>query len=133
MEKINVGILGATGTVGQAFIALLEGNPLFEVHELIASKRSAGKRYADACHWKRDSFIPERLKDRIVKFTDEPVESPLIFSGMDAEHAREIEEKYAHSGHFVISNTSIHRMDPQVPLIIPEINADHFEVLKNQP
>lgn len=133
MEKIKVGILGATGTVGQTFIALLEGHPFFEVHELMASERSAGKRYVEACRWKQNSFIPEKLKNRIVKSTEERVESPLIFSGMDANFAGEIEKKYAHDGHFVISNTSNHRMDPQVPLIIPEVNPDHFEILKHQP
>lgn len=133
MERINVAILGATGTVGQKFIALLENHPFFEIHELVASSRSAGKRYADACNWKQNSFIPENLRDRIVKSTDENLESPILFSGMDAEFAGEIEEKYAHAGHYVISNAKNHRMDPRVPLIIPEINADHFEVIKSQP
>lgn len=133
MEKIKVAVLGATGTVGQKFIALLENHPYFETHELVASPRSAGKPYAQACDWKQDSFIPAALRDRIVKSTEEELESSILFSGMDASVAGEIEEKYAHAGHFIISNSKNHRMNPCVPLIIPEINADHFEVIKHQP
>lgn len=132
-NKISVAILGATGTVGQKFITLLEGHPQFQVKEVVASPRSAGKAYKDACSWKQDNFIPADVADLIVKSTDEALESPVLFSGMDASVAGEIEEKYASEGHFVISNAKNHRMDPNVPIIIPEVNADHFEVLNRQP
>lgn len=133
MNKISVAILGATGTVGQKFITLLEGHPYFEVKEVVASPRSAGKLYQDACSWKQDNFIPSDVASLTVKSTDEKLESPLLFSGMDASVAGEIEEKYADAGHFIISNAKNHRMDPNVPIIIPEVNADHFELLKTQP
>ena len=133
MEKISVAILGATGTVGQKFITLLENHPFFEVRELVASSRSAGKPYREAVSWKQDRFIPETVGDLIVKTTDDKLESRILFSGMDAEVAGPAEEAYAERGHFVISNSKNHRMDKTVPIIIPEVNSDHFEMIKAQP
>lgn len=133
MEKISVAVLGATGTVGQKFISLLENHPFFEVTEVVASSRSAGKPYKDAVSWKQDRFIPESVGNLIVKTTDDALESRILFSGMDAEIAGEAEEEYARRGHFVISNSKNHRMDKDVPIIIPEVNPDHFELIKSQP
>lgn len=132
MEKIPVAILGATGTVGQKFIVLLEDHPFFEITELVASPRSAGKLYREACRWKQDIPVPEHIGHLKVKSTDEKLRSPLLFSGMDSSIAGPREEAYADQGHFVISNSKNHRMDEDVPLIIPEINHDHFEIIKTQ-
>lgn len=131
--KIAVAVLGATGTVGQKFISLLVDHPFFEVKELVASPRSAGNPYKDVCSWKQDIFIPTNLQQMIVKSTDDTLESPILFSGMDSSVAGPIEENYAHAGHIVISNSKNHRMDSDVPLIIPEINPDHFELVQKQP
>jgi aspartate-semialdehyde dehydrogenase len=133
MAKITVAVLGATGTVGQKFITLLHDHPFFEIKELVASPRSAGKPYKEVCRWKQDMFIPQHLQDIVVKSTDDDLESTILFSGMDSSVAGPIEEKYAHRGHIIISNSKNHRMDENVPLVIPEINADHLEVTKSQP
>lgn len=133
MEIIPVAVLGATGTVGQKFIALLEGHPFFEVTEVVASSRSAGKSYKEACEWKQDSFIPRQIASLTVKSTEEDLESRICFSGLDASAAGEVEERYAKEGKVVITNSKNHRMDEFVPIIIPEVNADHFEIVKKQP
>lgn len=133
MEKISVAVLGATGTVGQKFISLLENHPFFEVTEVVASSRSAGKKYKDAVSWKQDRFIPENVADLVVKTTEDSLDSRILFSGMDAEVAGPAEEEYARRGHFVISNSKNHRMDKDVPIIIPEVNPEHFELIKVQP
>lgn len=133
MNKIPVAILGATGTVGQKFIYLLENHPFFEVKELVASPRSAGKKYSEACAWKQDRPIPADVKDIIVKTTSDDLVSKILFSGMDASVAGEAETAYAEKGHTVISNSKNHRMDKDVPIIIPEVNPDHFEITKKQP
>lgn len=133
MEKISVAVLGATGTVGQKFISLLENHPFFEVTEVVASSRSAGKKYKDAVSWKQDRFIPENVADLVVKTTDDSLDSRILFSGMDAEVAGPAEEEYARRGHVVISNSKNHRMDKDVPIIIPEVNPEHFELIKVQP
>lgn len=132
MKPISVAVLGATGTVGQKFVALLEGHPQFAIAEVVASPRSAGKAYADACAWKQDQPIPERIAAMTVKSTDEPLTSPILFSGLDSSVAGEAEEIYAKAGHVVISNSRNHRMDADVPLVIPEINADHFSLVERQ-
>lgn len=133
MNKIPVAILGATGTVGQKFIFLLENHPTFEIKELVASPRSAGKTYIEACNWKQDRPIPENIQNIVVKTTEEKLESSILFSGMDASVAGEAETNYAELGHVVISNSKNHRMDKDVPIIIPEVNPDHFEITKKQP
>lgn len=133
MAKIPVGILGATGTVGQKFVYLLQDHPEFEIAELVASPRSAGKTYAEACAWKQDRPIPRNLAGKTVKSSDSPLSSPLLFSGLDASVAGEVEEFYASSGHLVVSNAKNFRMHPKVPLVIPEINHDHLEMVNDQP
>ncbi len=133
MDKINVAILGATGTVGQKFISLLENHPYFVVAEVVASERSAGKLYKDATNWKQDKFIPADIANLVVKSTADKLTSKILFSGMDAAFAGEAEENYAKLGHYVISNARNHRMDKNVPIIIPEVNCDHFEIIKSQP
>jgi aspartate-semialdehyde dehydrogenase len=132
MKKIKVAILGATGTVGQKFIRLLEHHPLFDVAELVASERSAGKSYAEAAAWKQDTPVPAAIAGMPVKPLSATLASPLLFSGLDSSVAGEAESAYAAAGHTVISNSANHRMDTAVPLTIPEINPDHFELVKNQ-
>lgn len=132
MGKIPVAILGATGMVGQKFIVLLKEHPSFEIKELVASERSAGKRYDEVASWKQNEFIPEFVRGMTVKSTDEPLESRILFSGLDSSVAGPVEERYAEAGHIVISNSKNHRMDPDVPLVIPEINHDHLALTKKQ-
>jgi aspartate-semialdehyde dehydrogenase len=131
-QKIPVALLGATGTVGQKFIVLLQNHPWFEIEELVASSRSEGKTYKEACAWKQDIPIPAYLADKTVIGAGEPLKSKILFSGMDASVAGPLEEEYAEKGHVVISNSKNHRMDPDVPLIIPEVNPDHFEITRRQ-
>ncbi|OQY36658.1 MAG: aspartate-semialdehyde dehydrogenase [Spirochaetaceae bacterium 4572_7] len=133
MNKIPVAILGATGTVGQKFIYLLENHPMFEIKELIASPRSARKKYIDACNWKQNRPIPSNIANIVVKTTEAELESKILFSGMDASVAGEAEVAYANKGHVIISNSKNHRMDKDVPIIIPEVNPEHFEITKLQP
>jgi aspartate-semialdehyde dehydrogenase len=133
MEKIDVAVLGATGTVGQKFILLLQNHPYFEIKEVVASERSAGKPYAEACSWKQDVPIPKNVAGLTVMSTEERLASRILFSGLDSAAAGTIESKYAEAGHLVISNSSNHRMDPQVPLVIPEINPGHFQLIYSQP
>ena len=132
MTKIKVAVLGATGTVGQKFIRLLENHPLFSVSELVASERSAGKSYAEAVAWKQETLIPAEIAQMTVKPLSAGLASPLLFSGLDSSIAGDAETDYAAAGHTVISNSSNHRMDSDVPIIIPEINPDHFELVKHQ-
>jgi aspartate-semialdehyde dehydrogenase len=129
---IDVAVAGATGTVGQKFIVLLKNHPMFRIKELVASDRSAGKKYHDACSWKQEIPIPEEYCGMKVKSSAETLDSPVIFSGLDSSVAGEIEKKYAEDGHTVFSNAKNHRMEPDVPLIIPEINPGHFELVKHQ-
>ncbi|MCG8571088.1 MAG: aspartate-semialdehyde dehydrogenase [Spirochaetes bacterium] len=133
MAKIKVGVLGATGTVGQKFIYLLEQHPFFEVSDLVASERSKGKKYQQAVVWKQDAEIPANVKDLTVKTYDEPLTAKIFFSGLDAAVAGDIETYLAEKGNVVITNSKNHRMDKDVPISIPEINSEHFEILKKQP
>jgi aspartate-semialdehyde dehydrogenase len=133
VEKINVAVLGATETVGQKFILLLQNHPFFEVKELVASERSAGRSYADACRWKQNTPIPRAVAELKVKSTEELLHSRILFSGLDSSVAGRVETDYANRGHLVISNSSNHRMDPDVPLVIPEINHEHLELIYRQP
>jgi aspartate-semialdehyde dehydrogenase len=131
-QKIPVGILGATGAVGQRFVQLLEGHPWFEVTEVAASDRSAGKSFKDACTWRLAGSPPGAVADLTVLTTDGPFRSKLLFSGLDSSVAGEVEAALAAKGHAVVSNSRNHRMDPDVPLLIPEINADHLDALVPQ-
>jgi aspartate-semialdehyde dehydrogenase len=132
MSRIPIAVLGATGTVGQKFVVLLQNHPQFEIAELVASPRSAGKVYSAACSWKQDQPIPDRVAEMTVKSTSDALSSPILFSGLDSSIAGDAEIQYAEAGHVVISNSRNHRMDTDVPLVIPEINADHFEMVSRQ-
>lgn len=131
-EKIPVAILGATGSVGQRFIQLLANHPWFRVHELVASDRSAGKTYGTAADWRLETLVPDDVAKLTVKNLGVDLESRLLFSGLDSSVAGEAEEEYARRGCAVISNSRNHRMDSDVPLLIPEINADHLGAIEEQ-
>jgi aspartate-semialdehyde dehydrogenase len=132
MARIPVGVLGATGAVGQRFLQLLEGHPWFEVVELAASDRSAGRPYREACAWRLPGAPPEAVAGVTVGTCDGPFRSRLLFSGLDAAVAGELEAALAGRGHAVVSNARNHRMSPDVPLLIPEINPDHLDALAAQ-
>jgi aspartate-semialdehyde dehydrogenase len=124
-RKYSVGVLGATGTVGQRFVQLLENHPQFEITALAASDRSAGKPYAEACAWKLPGSIPEYAREIVVQPIEPTLDCELVFSSLPSSVARETEEAFARAGYPVISNSSAYRMDEDVPLLIPEINEDH--------
>ncbi len=130
--RIPVAVLGATGSVGQRFVQLLARHPWFRVAELVASDRSAGKRYREATEWRLDAFMPDEVADLIVQDYDADLQSPVAFSALPGEVAGEIEQRLARNGHAVLSNTSTHRMEPDVPLLIPEVNADHVHAIEVQ-
>jgi aspartate-semialdehyde dehydrogenase len=132
MKKIDVGILGATGMVGQHFIKFLDGHPMFHLTWLGASERSAGKRYSEAAKWHLGAALPDGIAE--MKVSDsKPGNAPkLLFSAMDASVATEIEQAFAKAGHIVVSNSKNHRMDRDVPLLVPEINPDHLRLIPGQ-
>jgi aspartate-semialdehyde dehydrogenase len=132
MTKTPVAVLGATGAVGQRFIQLLSDHPWFDLVELAASDRSAGKPYREACQWRLPGAPPPSVAERTVLPLDAAFRSPLLFSGLDSSVAGEAEAALAGKGHAVVSNSRNHRMDPDVPLLIPEINPDHLEALAGQ-
>jgi len=132
MTKIPVGILGATGAVGQRFIQLLKDHPWFEVAWIAASERSAGQTYAEAAKWKMNTPIPERVGKMKVADAQPNGAPKLIFAALDAGIAQELEPRFAAAGHAVITNSSAFRMHPDVPLVIPEVNADHLPLLEKQ-
>jgi aspartate-semialdehyde dehydrogenase len=131
-KRIEVGVLGATGMVGQQFIQQLAGHPWFELTWLAASERSEGKRYADAAPWRLETPIPDGIAERTVASCTPGVGPRLVFSALDASVAGELEQAFADSGHVVLSNARNHRMDPMVPLLVPEVNADHLALLRAQ-
>ncbi|HEX9164044.1 MAG TPA: aspartate-semialdehyde dehydrogenase [Thermoanaerobaculia bacterium] len=131
-ERIPVAVLGATGSVGQRFIQLLEHHPWFRLHEVVASERSAGKTYAEAADWRLDTLLPDDAAALTVKELGADLESRLVFSGLDSSVAGEAEDLYADRGAVVVSNSRNHRMDDDVPLLIPEINADHIDAVEHQ-
>jgi aspartate-semialdehyde dehydrogenase len=127
-----VAILGATGAVGQTFIRQLANHPWFEIAELAASDRSAGKPYAEACRW-LEGELPTDLATLPVRRCDPAeVKSPLVFSALDSGVAGEVEQAFARAGRLVLSNAKNHRMDADVPLVIPEVNAPHLALLETQ-
>ncbi|HYO12557.1 MAG TPA: aspartate-semialdehyde dehydrogenase [Thermoanaerobaculia bacterium] len=132
MEKIEVGILGATGTVGQRFVQLLESHPWFRVTWLAASDRSAGKPYREATAWQLDGAPPAGVADRTVEEAVPGKGPKLVFSSMSSSLAGEIEKTFAEAGHIVVSNSSHFRLAPDVPLLVPEINPDHLGLLPVQ-
>ncbi|MGZ4808992.1 MAG: aspartate-semialdehyde dehydrogenase [Thermoanaerobaculia bacterium] len=131
-ERIPVAVLGATGSVGQRFVQLLEHHPWFRLHEVVASERSAGKTYGDAASWLLDTLLPDSAASLVVKDLGVELESKLLFSGLDSSVAGEAEELYAKRGCVVVSNSRNHRMVEDVPLLIPEINADHLGAIERQ-
>ena len=139
MARIPVIILGATGMVGQRALTLLDGHPDFEVKALAASARSAGKRYAQACDWHLPGRAFSGFGDHVVQACDPDALTAIAgrpgiaLSALDSAAARELEEPFARAGWTVVSNASAHRMHPLVPLVIPEINADHLSLLDTQP
>jgi aspartate-semialdehyde dehydrogenase len=130
--RTPVAVLGATGAVGQTFIRLLANHPWFELAEVAASERSAGKRYAEAARWISGEMPPGVCDLRVVECSPEHVRSPIVFSALDASVAGEIEEAFARAGRTVLSNARNFRMERDVPLIIPEVNADHLALLAEQ-
>ena len=132
MAKIPVGILGATGAVGQKFILQLADHPWFEIQELAASQRSSGKRYQNAANWVQARPMPESVRDMVVKECRPDLQCEIAFSGLDSSVAGEIEEAFAQEGHWVFSNAKNHRMDPDVPLLITELNPEHLKIIPRQ-
>lgn len=130
--KIPVGILGATGVVGQRFIQLLEHHPWFEVAWLAASERSAGLSYREAAKWRLKTAMPERVAAMPVNAAEPNGAPKIVFAALDAKPAREIEPRFAAAGCAVISNSSAMRMDADVPLVIPEVNPDHVALVERQ-
>jgi aspartate-semialdehyde dehydrogenase len=131
-RKYRVGILGATGTVGQRFIQLLENHPQFELTALAASDRSQGKAYAEACAWRLPGEMPEFVRALPVGPPEPPLDCEIVFSSLPGDIARQTEEAFARAGYAVISNSSALRMDEDVPLLIPEVNHEHLALLDAQ-
>jgi aspartate-semialdehyde dehydrogenase len=131
-DRIEVGLLGATGMVGQQFISLLQAHPWFQLTWLAASERSEGRRYGDAAAWRLEARPPDGLANRLVQGAVPGRGPRLVFSALDASVAGEIEEAFAAAGHFVVSNARNHRLDPAVPLLVPEVNADHLALAASQ-
>src|ERR1051326_8743194 len=130
--RIEVGILGATGMVGQHFVKFLQNHPWFDLKWLGASDRSAGKHYSAATAWHLGGATPDSVANLIVE-ESKPGNAPrLLFSAMDASVATDIERAFAQAGHVVVSNSKNHRMDADVPLLVPEVNPDHLKLVPGQ-
>ncbi len=132
-QKIPVGILGATGAVGQRFVQLLEGHPWFEITHLYASERSQNKTYSEAAQWRMESELPSTIA-RMTVLPCEPTEElpRVVFSALDSTVAIDVEKAFAEAGCAVVSNSSSYRMHENVPLVIPEVNPDHLEMIRSQ-
>lgn len=131
-RRIPVAVLGATGTVGQKFIRLLADHPWFEVTAVAASSASAGRRYEDVARWREPVAIPPVVAGMVISECAPPLPGRIVFSALDAEVAGPIEQEFARAGSFVVTNTRTHRMDADVPLLIPEANADHLALIDRQ-
>src|SRR5271166_5440746 len=131
-QKIEVGVLGATGMVGQQFAKLLDSHPWFDLKWAGASDRSSGKKYREATSWRLNGAMPASVADLIVDDCKPGNAPKLVFSSMDASVATEIEQAFARAGHVVVSNSRNHRMEGDVPLLIPEINASHLKIIPLQ-
>ncbi len=131
-SKIPVGILGATGSVGQKFIELLSNHPWFEIKEIAASEKSLGQLYGQRVNWFSSTPLPQHIANLELKACEPNLNCRVVFSGLDSSVAGEIEEKFAKKGYIVVSNSKNHRMDKDVPLLVPEINADHLKLIKTQ-
>ncbi len=130
--KIPVAILGATGTVGQRFVRLLAAHPWFEIASIAASEQSAGRSYGEVVRWRESVPIPERVAGMTVLRAEPSIPGRIAFSAIEAEIAGEVEQAFARAGKFVVTNTKTHRMEPDVPLVIPEVNPDHLDLLCRQ-
>jgi len=130
--KIRVGVLGATGAVGQRFVQMLQGHPWFELSVLCASQRNAGKRYGDACNWLLRGDMPAHLQDVILQKMAPGIDCQIVFSAMPSGPARTIEAEMAAAGYVVCSNASAYRYEPDVPLLIPEVNPEHMGLIDLQ-
>jgi aspartate-semialdehyde dehydrogenase len=130
--KIPVCILGATGTVGQKFVRLLADHPWFEIAAVAASSASAGKRYGDVVRWREQADLPSRIAELTVAECAPPLPGAVAFSALDADVAGPIEQAFAKAGAHVVTNTRTHRMEADVPLLIPEANADHLVLIDRQ-
>ena len=131
-SKIPVAVLGATGTVGQRLISLLDNHPWFALTALAASDNSVGKCYADAVRWHLPTPMPAAVRGMIVQPSRTPLAARLIFSALPTDVAQQTEDEFADAGYIVATNSSPHRMDADVPLLIPECNADHLSLLETQ-
>lgn len=132
MKKIRVGILGATGTVGQRFIELLHAHPYFQITALAASERSVGKKYSELNVWKLDSVLPSDIGVMKVEACSPGIEARVVFSALDSSVAGSIEMEFARAGYIVVSNAKNYRMEDDVPLLFPEVNADHVRLIDIQ-
>ena len=132
LDKLSVGVLGATGMVGQRFVDLLSSHPWFKITALTGSKASAGKTYADACRWRLSPDLPPGVKDIVVQETNPTIECDIVFSALPGDFAGPVEEAFAAAGYGVFSNASAHRQDADVPLLIAEVNPDHLELIAAQ-
>ena len=131
-RKLRAGILGATGMVGQRLVHLLANHPWFELAEVAASERSSGKTYAEAVRWHLESPVPAAASDLVVKGLDPSLDCDFVFSALDSSVAGPAEEDFARAGYPVVSNSRNHRMDSDVPLLIPEVNAAHLDAIPRQ-
>jgi aspartate-semialdehyde dehydrogenase len=131
-KKWRAGVLGATGLVGQRLVKLLTSHPWFELKEVAASERSSGKTYAEAVRWHLDGPIPETARSLVVKSLDPSLDCDFVFSALDSSVAGGAEEDFARAGYPVVSNSKNHRMDSDVPLLIPEVNAAHLDAIPTQ-
>ncbi len=132
MQRIRAGVLGATGAVGQRFIALLHDHPWFELTALAASERSVGMAYEDACVWRLSADRPDSVRRLMVRPTEPGLDCDVVFSALPSQVAGPIEEAFAAAGYGVLSNVAAHRMDTDVPLLIPEVNPDHLALIDAQ-
>ena len=131
--KIPVGILGATGSVGQKFIQLIDNHQFFETVQVMASDKSANKKYKDAVNWYLPTPIPEKISNLVVDKCIPNNNVRFVFSGLDSSVAGKIETDFAKAGYTVVSNAKNHRFDENVPLLIPEVNPTHLEMVTSQP
>ncbi len=131
-KKLDVAVLGATGSVGQRYVELLEHHPTLQLAEVFGSERSAGRSYGEACDWRVSAAPPEDPARMTVKHPEQPVESPVVFCSLPGGIARETELKLASDGHYVFSNAKDNRMADNVPLIIPEVNWQHAAAIERQ-
>jgi aspartate-semialdehyde dehydrogenase len=131
-ERIDVAVLGATGSVGQRFVQLLDNHPWFRVAELVASERSAGRKYRDVCDWRLATPMPSEVGSLRVKGLDDEIGSPIVFSSLPGGLAARLEVELASQGKSVFTNARDNRMEPDVPLVIPEVNAEHLCMIERQ-